>query len=55
MFYSVLDDRVLGWVVRKDGITFFQRSVRESELGTTRQGHPIGWEHRLAREFEASV
>jgi CHAT domain-containing protein len=31
-FYSVLDDRVLGWVVRKDGITFFQRSVRESEL-----------------------
>jgi CHAT domain-containing protein/tetratricopeptide (TPR) repeat protein len=32
VYYSVLADSVLGWVIQHDGISFFQRPIRESEL-----------------------
>ena len=32
VYYAVLDDSVLGWVVQHDKISFFRRSIRESEL-----------------------
>jgi CHAT domain-containing protein len=32
LYYSVLEDGILAWVIRHDGIDFFHRPIRESEL-----------------------
>ena len=32
MYYSILDEGILAWVIRHDGVNFFHRPIRESEL-----------------------